>query len=136
MGDRGGRHAPTMNRLVLAALHSRVLHSMLDHGLCQLRYTGRRSGRAVSLPVQYARHGTAVVVYVGDAAGKTWWRNFAQPYPVEVVIRGDRYHGMGHLVTAQAPDRTATSQIYRGVHPRARTSHADPFVLITLLTPP
>lgn len=135
MIGRGRHHTPTVDRLVLTALHTPVLHTMLDHGLCQLEYTGRRSGRRVSLPVEYARHGTAVVVYVGRAAGKAWWRNFAQPHPVEVMTRGDRYRGVGHLVTANAPDRAAASQIYRGAHPRARTSDADPFVLITLLTP-
>lgn len=135
MSDGHGHPVATVNRLVLAALHTPVLHAMLDHGLCQLRYTGRRSGRAVCLPVQYARHGTAVVVYVEHAAGKAWWRNFTQPHPVEVMIRGERFRGVGHLVVADAPDRATTSQIYRGAHPRARTSPTDPFVLITLLTP-
>lgn len=121
-----------VDRLVLTALRNPVLHSMLDHGVCELRYTGRRSGRPVSLPVQYARHGTEVVVHVGRATSKAWWRNFADPYPVEVVIRGERYRGVAHVVTAGASDRATAREIYRGAHPRARTAEADPFVLITL----
>jgi len=121
-----------MDRLVLTALRTPVLHTMLDHGVCALRYPGRRSGRPVTLPVQYARHGATVVVYVGLAARKTWWRNFTDPHPVEVTIRGARYRGTGHVVAAGAPDRATAYQIYRGAHPCVRTRDADPFVLITL----
>lgn len=129
----GGRHAALMDRLVLTALHTPVLHAVLDHGLCRLRYRGRRTGRVVTLPVQYARHGAEVVVYVGGAAGKSWWRNFTLPYPVEVDVRGERFTGIGRLVRAGTPDWARVRAIYRGQHPRVRIADADPFVHIALL---
>ncbi|BCB83107.1 nitroreductase/quinone reductase family protein [Phytohabitans suffuscus] len=131
-GDGSGRHTALVDRLVLTALRTPVLNAVLDHGLCQLRYRGRRTGRPVALPVQYARHGADVVVYVGAAAGKSWWRNFATPYPVEVEVRGERYTGIGRLVRAGTPDRARISDIYRGQHPRARFVDTDPFVHIAL----
>jgi len=131
--DEGGRHTALMDRLVLTALHTPVLHSMLDHGLCQLRYRGRRTGRPVTLPVQYARHGADVVVYVPGAGAKTWWRNFATPYPVEVDVRGERYIGIGRAVRSGGPDRVRVSEVYRGQHPRVRIADGDPFLHIALL---
>lgn len=131
--DQGGRHTALMDRLVLTALHTPVLQAVLDHGLCQLRYRGRRTGQPVTLPVQYARHGADVVVYVGGAGAKSWWRNFATPYPVEVGVRGERYTGIGRLVHAGTPARGRISGIYRGQHPRVRVADADPFLHIALL---
>lgn len=128
-----GGHPALMDRLVLTALHTPVLRTVLDHGLCRLRYEGRRTHRPVALPVQYARHGGDVVVYVAGAAGKSWWRNFTTPYPVEIEVRGERYMGIGRAVPSGSPDRTRVSEIYRGQHPRVRVAEADPFVHITLL---
>lgn len=135
-GEAGGRHTALIDRVVLTALHTPVLHAVLDHGLCQLRFRGRRTGRPVTLPVQYARHGPDLVVYVGASAAKSWWRNFATPYPVEVEVRGERYTGIGRLVRAGAPERGRVSDIYRGQHPRARVADADPFVHVALLAEP
>ena len=70
--DDAGRHTALIDRLVLTALHTPVLHSALDHGLCQLRYRGRLTGRTVTLPAQYARHGADVVIalrHLFDADG-------------------------------------------------------------------
>ena len=44
------RHRRLANRCVLAVLRS-PLHALLDPGLCELRYRGRRSGRRYALPV-------------------------------------------------------------------------------------
>lgn len=88
------RHASrppaALNEMVLGLLRS-PLHSVLDPGICELRYHGRRTGRAVALPVIYARHGQRYVVVAGDAPRKRWWRNFTDPRPVE-VRHGGRLH--------------------------------------------
>ena len=79
-------HPPLANRCVLAMLRS-PLHRLLDPGLRELRYRGRRTGRRIALPVMYAQSGNRFVVLVGNAPGKTWWRHFETPMPVEVRRR-------------------------------------------------
>jgi hypothetical protein len=92
-----------VNRIVLALLHSPV-HWLLDPGVCELRYRGRRTGRPVALPVLYAAYGERYVVVVGDAADKHWWRNFIDPLPVQVG-RGRRSRaGTCRVVSAGDPD--------------------------------
>jgi hypothetical protein len=98
-------HRPpaVVNRMVLAVLRS-PLHGLLDPGICELRYRGRRTGRMVALPVIYARYGERFVVVVGDASDKRWWRNFTDPRQVEV--RRGRQRGVGtcRVVTPDDPD--------------------------------
>jgi hypothetical protein len=91
-GQQRPRHTrrppAVVNSTVLAILRS-PLHGLLDAGMCELRYQGRRTGRTVALPIMYAVHGTDIVVLVGDASHKQWWRNFTRPRPVE-IRRGPR----------------------------------------------
>ena len=77
-GRPARQHHPLANRCVLAVLRS-PLYTLLDPGLRELRYRGRRSGRSIALPVMYARDGNRFVVLVGNAPGKSWWRNFQTP---------------------------------------------------------
>jgi hypothetical protein len=98
--------------------------------VCELEFTGRRSNRAVRLPVQYARDGDRVVVHVGRAAGKRWQRNFADPHPVRVHAAGVTLVGIGRLVRAGDVDRTEAERVYRQRYPKATLSTNDPMVLI------
>ena len=52
---------PQSNGLVLALLRSPA-HRLLSGMAIELRYTGRRSGRQFTLPVQYAREGNRLLV--------------------------------------------------------------------------
>jgi hypothetical protein len=91
------RPPAVVNRAVLAVLRS-ALHGLLDAGICELRYQGRRTGRTIALPVMYAIHGTDVVVLIGDAGHKQWWRNFIRPGPVEIRRGKQRLAGEGRIV--------------------------------------
>jgi hypothetical protein len=94
---RARRHHPLANRCVLAVLRS-PLHPLLDPGLCEVRYQGRRSGRRHALPVMYAEADGKLVVLVGDAASKTWWRNFRRPLPVTVRRAGVLRSGVARIL--------------------------------------
>jgi hypothetical protein len=114
--SRRARHPPAyVNRVVLAMLRS-PLHRLLDPGMCELRYRGRRSGRSVSLPVMYAAGDNRTVVLVGDAPDKRWWRNFTTPAPVDVRRAGRTCHGTGRIVPADHPDFPAAWAIYEARH--------------------
>jgi len=116
------------NTVVLGLLRSPL--GRLLRGLCELEFTGRRSGRSVRLPVQYARDADRVVVNVGHAVGKQWWRNFTDPHPVRVHARGATLMGIGRLVHTSDADRTETERVYRQRYPKATLSTHDPMVLI------
>jgi hypothetical protein len=124
------RRPRAVNRIVLAVLRSRWRAAL--PGLCVLTFLGRRTGRPVTLPVQYARDGDQAVVLVGRAATKQWWRNFTEPRQVGVLAEGVPHEGLGRLVPMGHPGRSAAERIYSGGHPHAHISADDPMVVITL----
>jgi hypothetical protein len=104
-----------VNAAVLALLRS-PLHGMLDAGLCELRYRGRRSGRHIALPVLYAAYGDTFVVLVGDAPAKRWWRNFTAPAPVEIRRGGRTRAGTGRILSPDDPTYPDAWRAYSDRH--------------------
>ncbi|WP_189940822.1 nitroreductase/quinone reductase family protein [Streptomyces aurantiogriseus] len=119
-----------MNRIVLALLRSRWQAAV--PGLCALAFLGRRTGRPVTLPVQYAREDDQLVVLAGRAADKQWWRNFTQPHEVGVLVDRVTYEGIGRLVPVGHPGRIAAERAYGRRHPHVRISRDDPLIVVTL----
>lgn len=97
-----------LNRMVLAVLHT-PLRFLLDPGICELSFTGRKSGKPIRLPVIYAQAGETVTVLVGDAEHKTWWRNFSTPRPIDVRIKAGVHHGTATLA------RTGSDEFAQGI---------------------
>lgn len=122
------RHVNAVVRLLLRA---RLLRRLVDGAVCELAFTGRRTGRKISLPVMYAQRGDRVVVLVGDPAAKRWWRNFSQPHPVRVLLRGAPRTGVGVVVAAGNPAWNEANGIYTARFPDLPAGD-DPFVVITL----
>ena len=114
-----------------------MLHSPLGRllgGLCALRFVGRVSGHSITLPVQCARNHSQVVIYVGHAPGKQWWRNFTDGHDVQVRVSGTSYLGRGHVVGIAHPARASAEQVYRRRYPKVEVARADPMVIIDLGT--
>jgi hypothetical protein len=78
---------PIGNAVLSAVLRSPA-HPLVSRWACLVRYTGPRSGRVITLPTLYARHGDDVVVVVGWPEKKRWWRAFRAEHDVEVLVRG------------------------------------------------
>lgn len=66
----------TANRIVTPLLSAPVVGNALGKSMVEVSYTGRRSGKPVSLVVSYRRRGDEVVIGVAAPEQKTWWRNF------------------------------------------------------------
>ena len=129
-GRPARQHHPLANRCVLAVLRS-PLHTLLDPGLRELRYRGRRSGRSIALPVMYARDGNRFVVLVGNASGKSWWRNFQTPAPVE-VRRGRRLRrGTGRIIRPDEEGYAEAVRIYAARHGLVPQPHERLLVIDT-----
>jgi hypothetical protein len=65
-----------VNPRLVAALRSPRWGPRLGRALALVTYTGRRSGRTITIPVGYRRAGDVVTIRVGAPGAKTWWRNF------------------------------------------------------------
>jgi hypothetical protein len=87
-----------LNPLFVRVLRS-PLHWPLSLGLMVITVTGHKTGRRFSFPVGYQLQGRdALVVMVSEARSKSWWRNYREAGPVEVLLRGNARSGTAHLI--------------------------------------
>jgi deazaflavin-dependent oxidoreductase (nitroreductase family) len=122
---------PQGNAVVLAVLRSRA-HRLLSGFAIELRYTGRRSGRQYTLPVQYARADDHLVVRPQRWQHSTWWRNFRTPQPVTVRLAGRLHEGTARVVDPGDPDWRSARQTYATRWPRSARHGSGPLVVISL----
>ena len=95
------------NRIVEQVLTS-PLHRVLSGSTVLIRYTGARTGQVRTTPVQYARHGTSLVIAVAHPEAKSWWQNFRSERRIDVLVAGSWIEMTGHLVDpATHPDEAA-----------------------------
>ncbi len=132
----GGRHPAhprlrVVNAFTRWVLRTPVLRRLADHQVCELRFVGASTGRSVVLPVMYAQQGDRLVVLVGGADHKRWWRSFTQPHPVRVLLRGVVRTGTGHIVADRAAGRAEAAAAYATRFPELPVLD-DPLVVITL----
>jgi hypothetical protein len=118
------------HRLFLAVLRSPM--GRLLGGMCELRFVGRVSGRDIALPVQCARDGTRLVIYVGRAGAKRWWRNFRGGHAVRVRVGGTVHQGRGRVVDIDDPDRAWAERVYARRHRKVAVMPADPLLIVDL----
>ena len=90
-----------LNPLIAWILRS-PLHPLLDRGLLMLRVTGRRTGRRYWIPVGYQHEGRTITVLVSKAPRKQWWRNYRDPGPADVLLRGRTLHGRARVVPTES----------------------------------
>jgi deazaflavin-dependent oxidoreductase (nitroreductase family) len=125
---------PQGNGLVLAVLRSPA-HRLLSGMTIELRYTGRRSGRQFTLPVQYAREGERLLVAVQDSSKRTWWRNFRTPQEVRVRLQGKLRQGSARVVDPDDPTWDRDRRLYEARWRRLAGRVSGPLVEITLHDP-
>src|SRR5262245_60640383 len=123
-----GRLSIRMTRVFDLVLRSRF-HWLLSRGLTLITVTGRRTGCRYTIPVGYLETSDAVVVLVGDAPTKTWWRNYMEPGPIEMRLRGVQRFGRAVVVPPDSEQfrRTAEESFRRSrVIPRLFGIAFDP----------
>ena len=84
------RVAQTVNKVVTPLLNAPVVGGRLAKSMAVITYTGRRSGKTFSTPVNYlAKSDGTLVIGVMMPERKAWWRNFDPgPAPISVRIGG------------------------------------------------
>jgi hypothetical protein len=92
--------ARVVNRGATALITSPRWGRVVGLGLTTISYTGRRSGRAVELPVGYRRKGGDILIGVAMPDGKKWWRNFTgEGAPLTILLGGAQR--TGHAVATR-----------------------------------
>lgn len=61
--------------------------------------TGRRSGRALTVPVNYYRAGDTL--WILSARDRTWWRNIQAGGPVQIRLGGREYAGTAEVILGE-----------------------------------
>lgn len=72
-----------VNPFVVALLRS-PMHGLLDKQVLLLTFTGRKSGRAYTIPVEYSGESDILTIW----SGHRWCANLRGGAPVEVRLRG------------------------------------------------
>lgn len=90
------------NQFNLAVLPSR-LHWLTSRTTLLISLTGRRSGRQITLPVNYSQQGT--VVRITSKPGRYWWRNLKTNPDVKITLRGNKVAGKARVF--EAPEEAA-----------------------------
>jgi len=96
---------PPINGLLGSILRSRF-HGLASSSNLLISYRGRRTGLRHELPVRYAAAGQRYVVRIGRPEAKRWWRNFSEPWPLTVVVRGRSIEATGHVVQGESDEGT------------------------------
>lgn len=120
---------PLANRLSLAMVHDHRFG--MDRRLVGLAVTGRRTGRVLRFPVQYADHGDALVVLPGHPEDKVWWRNLTGAETRLEVLRGPEWQDATARVLLPGDNgHSAALAAYRRRWPRFEAPSGQPVVVI------
>lgn len=113
-----------VSRLVIWLLRSPV-HRLLSRSVILLTIVGRKSGRSMTFPVQYAASGNEIIVFPGHFERKQWWRNLQEPAPVEMLLGGTNHTGIGRSLAAAPGASDQALEQYLRRFPRAgRAAHS------------
>jgi hypothetical protein len=102
--------SPWWNSVVTGILNS-PLHGLLSGSTMLVTCTGRKSGRAITVPVNYAE--TGVMLRATSLAGRSWWRNLKGGAPVTVTLRGRRLSG--HALAIPGTDGVGEAAVAQGL---------------------
>ncbi|GAA4690497.1 hypothetical protein GCM10023215_29020 [Pseudonocardia yuanmonensis] len=107
--------------------------ALIARGLCALRYTAR-DGRRITLPVASIPDADRVLVVVGNAAAKTWWRHFrTHEQAADVTIGGRWTPCTGRVLEGQ--EQAAALAVHRKRHPRTPVTDSDEIVAFQPVEP-
>jgi hypothetical protein len=128
---------PAYNLLVLRLLGSPALASAtrgaVGRSLVAMRVRGVVTGHVFEFPVQCAVGDDAMVILPGRPQTKRWWRNLAEPAPVDVLVLGRWQPGEGVVLLPDDPGYDSAIDSYRKRFSRARIPQGSPLVRVRVV---
>jgi deazaflavin-dependent oxidoreductase (nitroreductase family) len=106
------------------------LHFFVSGMYMLLSFTGRKSGKVYTTPVQYARDGQTLRVITSESY--IWWKNLRGGTEVQMRIAGQDYKGMAQTSTKPEEIADAVQRIYPRLSPETRANFIGGKVLITI----
>ena len=106
--DRGllfRRVSSAVNKAMLPLVRSGPGRRLFGGSIAVVTYTGRKSGREVTFPVNYRRDKASEEIVIGVMApdAKTWWRNFTgDGAPIRLRIGSDERTGHARAVRSDS----------------------------------
>lgn len=119
-----------VNRAVAGLLRSRA-HRPLSGALLLLTFRGRRSGRAYTIPLLYARDGDDLLLVALHPGGQQWWRNTRGGAEVELLLRRRRHHARAEVEPDPARARVLFAAARPWARPALRRARGALFVRLT-----
>lgn len=93
-----------LNPIFVAIGRLPVLHWLQSPFLIIVTVTGRRTGRRYTIPLGYQIYGDRIITLVSKARRKNWWRNYLDPAPVEIVLKGETIAAEGEVLAPGSED--------------------------------
>jgi deazaflavin-dependent oxidoreductase (nitroreductase family) len=91
------------------------LHWLVSSEFMLITFTGRKSGKTYSTPVQFKPNGDAVIFVTGKR--RRWWRNLQDGATVTVRIKGRDIEGVPEIVEDRASIEQALMRMSSRVSP-------------------
>jgi hypothetical protein len=86
-------------------------HGLISGSILLIIYTGRRSGKEFSAPLNYVRDGNTL--WLTSVRDRTWWHNFREEWPIRVLLQRVEIEGNGLAITEPEPLSQAFSEFIR-----------------------
>ncbi len=112
---------PTSRRFMTWMLRSPL--SIFMGGILLITVTGRKSGRAISTPVNYAREGDTILVI--SKVDRTWWRNLRGGGKVTLLIKGKTYQADATVIEERAAVERELLRFFRSIKRTIAGIHLD-----------
>jgi hypothetical protein len=119
-------------RLAHVMLHSRLVHHLIDHQLCEVRYAQPGNDRPVTVTLPYAPGSERLVARLPDAEQAPWLRLFRSPYPVRVLLNSRWRSGWASLILPGQPSWPEARKVYRRCYPETSGDDRGAFLAIAL----
>jgi deazaflavin-dependent oxidoreductase (nitroreductase family) len=71
-------------------------HGLISKSLLLVTVTGRKSGKPITLPVNYSRQGDTITII--SRRDRTWWRNLCGDSTVTLRLRGKEVKARGSVI--------------------------------------
>lgn len=107
------------------------LHFLVSKNVMLITFTGRKSGKTYTTPVQYHQKGDIVIFLTPNS--RTWWKNLKNAAPVQLIIQGKEYNAATEsIITRQEQLLTNIQEMYPNLTQSQTENWSQHFLIIQL----